>query len=341
MKFTTIVASLSLTALLVVNPAFAASTSASMKEADALQAKAGQEAGWPAYSPGKGVTFKASDHVYIKSALAVDFTYRQASVTLPLYRGLSPDGKDVFYISTLEPAPSEIQGALDELDRSRDVVTGVVRLTMTRHAFETVIRPVLSGFLDQHPGVQVEVLIDYQLRDIVAERFDAGIRIGEKLEKDMIAVGVGPELRMAFVASPSYLARHALPQNPQELTRHRCVNYRLMASGKTYAWEFERGGRVLELKVEGPLAFNEPELMLEAALDGLGVSYILEELAGTYLSSGQLVRLFSDWTAPFPGYFLYYPSRRQVPAALAAFVAALRCKWSNGPASSAAGVRVP
>jgi DNA-binding transcriptional LysR family regulator len=227
-------------------------------------------------------------------------------------------------LRTLEPALSEIGGALEALDRDRDLVSGLVRLTVTRYAFETIIRPVLPGFLAQHPQARMEVLIDYQLRDIIAERLDAGIRLGEKLEQDMIAVRVGPDLRMAVVASPSYLAGHPTPETPQDLTGHRCVNYRMMASGQTYDWEFERDGRALDIKVTGPLTFNEPELMLEAALDGLGVAYVLHQQAKAHIAAGRLVRLLEDWTPPFPGYFLYYPSRRQVPPTLAALIAALR-----------------
>ncbi len=224
----------------------------------------------------------------------------------------------------LEPALAEIGGALDELGRERDVVSGTVRLTATRHAFETVIRPVLPGFLASHPRAGVEVQIDYQLQDIIAERFDAGIRLGEKLEQDMIAVGVGPDLRMAVVASPAYLAGHPTPRTPHDLMRHRCVNYRMMASGQILDWEFERDGRALAFKVTGPLTFNEPELMLEAALDGMGVAYVVEEQVAPHVVSGRLVRMLDAWTPPFPGYFLYYPSRRQVPSTLAALIAALR-----------------
>ena len=227
-------------------------------------------------------------------------------------------------LRTLDPALAEIGGALAALDRDRDLVAGTVRLTTTRHAFETVIRPVLPAFLTSHPRAQVEVLIDYQLRDIITERFDAGIRIGEKLEQDMVAIAVGPELRMAVVASPSYIATHAAPETPQDLVRHRCVGYRMMTSSTTMDWEFERDGRALAIKVSGPLTYNEPEIMIEAALDGLGVAYVLEGQARPYLEAGRLVRLLEDWTAPFPGYFLYYPSRRQMPAVLSALVAALR-----------------
>lgn len=146
-------------------------------------------------------------------------------------------------LQTLEPALADIGGALDELGRQRDLVSGTVRVTATRHAFETIIRPVLPEFLASHPNAGVEVLIDYQFRDIVAERFDAGIRLGEKLQQDMIAVAVGPDLRMAVVASPDYLARHPAPGTPQELMRHACVNWRMMASGQILNWQFERDGR--------------------------------------------------------------------------------------------------
>ncbi|MGX8011328.1 LysR family transcriptional regulator [Mesorhizobium sp. ORM8.1] len=235
---------------------------------------------------------------------------------------------------TLDPALAEIGVALDELGRERNLVSGTVRLTATRHAYETVIRPVLPGFMADHPEAKVEVLIDYQLRDIIAERFDAGIRLGEKLEQDMVAVSVGPQLRMAVVASPSYLDRHPAPQTPQDLTGHRCVNYRMMASGQTYAWEFEQDDRSLDIKVTGSLTFNEPELMLEAALDGLGMAYVLQEQARAYIAAGRLIQLLADWTPPFPGYFLYYPSRKQMPPALTALIAALRRARSERAAAA-------
>ena len=229
----------------------------------------------------------------------------------------------------LEPALTDIGEALGELGRERGLVSGTVRITATRHAFETVIRPVLPGFLAKHPQAGVEVLIDYERRDIIAERLDAGIRLGENLEKDMIAVRVGPELRMAVVASPGYLAVHPAPRAPQGLMQHRCVNYRMTVAGQALNWEFEQGGRALDIKVDGPLAFNEPGLMLDAAADGLGVAYVLEDQAAADLALGRLVRLLEAWTPPFAGYFLYYPSRRQVPPTLAALIAALR----HGPPS--------
>ena len=227
-------------------------------------------------------------------------------------------------LRVLEPALADIGGALDQLGRERDIVSGTVRVTATRHAFQTIIRPVLPAFCARHPQATVEVLIDYQLRDIIADRLDAGIRLGEKLEGDMIAVNVGQELRMAVVASPGYLKDNAAPRTPRDLVGHRCINYRMTASGPIVAWEFERGGRALEIKPSGPLTFNEPELALGAALDGLGIAYILEDQVGPHVAEGRLVRLLNGWTPPFTGDFLYYPSRRQVPPALAAFIGALR-----------------
>ena len=239
-------------------------------------------------------------------------------------RSVRPTEAGEQLLSTLAPALAEIGAALEDLGRARHIVSGTVRLTATRHAYESVIRPVLAGFCTDYPEATVEVIIDYGLRDIIAERFDAGIRIGEKVEQDMIGVPVGPELRMVVVAAPSYLARHPSPETPQDLMQHRCINYRMMSSGGIYAWEFEKDGRALEIKVNGPLAFNEPELMRDAALDGLGIAYIFEAQARPYIASRQLVHLLQDWTPAFPGYYLYYPSRKQVPPTLGAFIAAIR-----------------
>ncbi len=224
----------------------------------------------------------------------------------------------------LGPALAEIAGALDDAGQQRNRVSGTVRITATRHAYETVLRPVLPGFGENHPEAIIEVLIEYGFRDIVADRFDAGVRLGEKVEKDMIALAVGPELRMSVVAAPDYLARYPAPETPVELMRHRCINYRMMASGSLYAWEFERDGRALDVKVDGPLTFNEPALMIEAAVDGLGVAYVLEDQASRLIAEGRLVRLLGEWTPAFPGYFLYYPSRHQTPPVLAALIATLR-----------------
>ena len=227
-------------------------------------------------------------------------------------------------LATLGPALDSIDGALDALDAGRDQVTGTLRLTATRQAYDAVVRPVLPDFTAAHPNATVEVLIDYAYRDIVADRFDAGIRLGEKLERDMIALKVGPDLRMAVVAAPGYF-QGAVPINhPRDLLRHRCLNYRLVSAGTLYAWEFERDGQAFDVRVPGPLTFNAPELMLDAALDGLGVGYLLDHEVAPHVASGRLVRLLPEWTPPFPGFHLYYSSRRQMRPLLGAFIDAVR-----------------
>lgn len=239
-------------------------------------------------------------------------------------RSVAPTEAGARLLATLAPALESIGGALDVLGQDRDRVAGTLRLTMTRQAYEAVVRPVLPGFLAAHPAARVEVMIDYAYRDIVAERYDAGIRLGEKLEQDMVALKVGPDLSMAVVASPGYLASAAPITHPGDLTRHRCINYRMTGSGALYAWEFERDGRTLDVRVEGPLAFNEPELMLNAALDGLGVGYLLSHEVAPFVAEGQLICMLAEWLPRFPGFHLYYPSRQQQRPVLTAFIDAIR-----------------
>lgn len=227
-------------------------------------------------------------------------------------------------LATLSSALASIDGALDALDANREHVTGTLRLTATRQAYDAVVRPILPAFTAAHPRATVEVLIDYAYRDIVADRLDAGIRLGEKLERDMIALKVGPDLRMAVVAAPGYLAAAAPIDHPGDLMRHRCINYRMVSAGTLYAWEFERDGQVLDVRVAGPLTFNAPELMLDAVLDGLGVGYLLDHEVASHVASGRLVRLLPEWTPPFPGFHLYYSSRRQMRPVLGAVIEALR-----------------
>ena len=225
---------------------------------------------------------------------------------------------------TLHSALEDIEGALDAVDIGRGAVAGTLRITATREGYDAIIRPTLPAFTKAHPYATVEVLVEYGFRDVVADRFDAGIRLGEKLEQDMIAVKLGHDLRMAVVASPTYLAEYGVPKEPRELVDHRCINYRMVAAGSLYAWEFEKNSRPFAVQVTGPLTFNEPELMLDAAVEGLGVAYVLENQAASFVSSGQLVRMFEEWTPPFPGFYLYHPSRVQVRPVLAAFIAAAR-----------------
>jgi DNA-binding transcriptional LysR family regulator len=227
-------------------------------------------------------------------------------------------------LAALGPSLDSIEMALDALERGAGRVAGTLRITATRQAHDAVIRPVLPSFLADHPEAAVEVMVDYAFRDIVADRFDAGIRLGEKIERDMIALKVGPDLSMAVVASPAYLAGHEPILHPRDLTRHRCINYRMTGSGVIYAWEFERGDEMLSVQVPGALATNEPALMLDAALDGLGVAYLLEHETAVHVDEGLLVRLLPEWTPPFPGFHLYYPSRRQMRPVLAAFLEALK-----------------
>lgn len=227
-------------------------------------------------------------------------------------------------LQTLGPALEGIHGALDALGRTRDGVSGTVRLTATRQAYEAVIRPVLAEFGANHPDAVIEVLIDYGFRDIITDRFDAGIRLGEKLQQDMIALSVGPELRMAVVAAPSYLARHPAPRAPKDLSRHRCIGYRMRADGGLMPWWFAQDGHEVDVKIDGPLVVNEPELALDAALDGLGLAYVLEHEAEPHIEAGKLVRLLDDWTPAFPGFFLYYPSRAQMRPALTALISMLK-----------------
>jgi DNA-binding transcriptional LysR family regulator len=211
--------------------------------------------------------------------------------------------------------------ALGEL---REKPAGNLRITATEHAAESILIPALSRILPRHPDIKVELVIDYGLANIVAERYDAGIRPGELIAKDMIAVRIGPDLRMAVVGAPSYFADRRKPRTPQELTGHNCLNLRLPTHGGLYAWEFEKDKRALNVRVDGQLVFNSAGALLNAALNGLGLAYLMETYVRSHVSTGRLVRVLSDWCPPFSGYHLYYPSRRQVSPAFALLVEALR-----------------
>jgi DNA-binding transcriptional LysR family regulator len=188
----------------------------------------------------------------------------------------------------------------------------------------TILWPALEGFLANYPDIKVEIIIDQGLTDIVAERYDAGIRLGEQLARDMIAVRISPDIRMAAVGAPAYFATHPKPRRPQDLTNHHCINLRLPTYGGLYAWEFEKAGREVKVRVEGQLVFNNIGLCRKAALAGYGLAYLPEDQVEPHLAKGELVRVLADWCPPFPGYHLYYPSRRQNSPALALVVNALR-----------------
>jgi DNA-binding transcriptional LysR family regulator len=186
--------------------------------------------------------------------------------------------------------------------------------------------PVLPRFLASHPDIRLDIIVDDNLTDIVADRIDAGIRFGDIVEKDMIAVRIGPDIRMAVVGAPSYFADHPVPKTPRDLAGHRCINYRHVRTGGLYAWDFEEKGRPFEVRVEGPLVFNNAELTREAALAGQGIAYVYADEVAADIRAGRLKRILEKWCPIFPGYYLYHPSRRQTPPALAALIAALRYK---------------
>ena len=217
----------------------------------------------------------------------------------------------------------EIEAELDALTAIRDKPAGTVRITCADHVLRTIIWPKLVPVLRNYPDINMEFDVSYGLRDIVADRFDAGVRLGEAVHKDMIAIPIGPRVRMAAVASPAYFAQHAPPKTPGDLVRHRCINQR-QAGGGFYVWEFERRRRELEVRVEGQVIVNTSPHIVAAALDGMGIAFLPEEEFAPHLEEGRLVRVLEDWCPPFPGYYLYYPSRRQSSPAFSLLVDALR-----------------
>lgn len=218
----------------------------------------------------------------------------------------------------------EIETQLAALGELRSKPAGTIRISATDYAANAILVPKLSALLPRYPDVKVEISIDDKLVDIVAEQFDAGVREGEQVAKDMIAVRIGADLRMAVVGAPAYFAKRAPPKKPQDLTSHNCINLRLPTRGGLYAWEFQKGKRRLNVHVEGQLIFNHPGAMLNAALAGVGLAYVLEDVAKPYVDDGRLDRVLHDWCPPFPGFHLYYPSRRQASPAFALLVDALR-----------------
>ena len=232
------------------------------------------------------------------------------------------------------PAFAAIDGCFASLSDLRDRPAGNVRLTTSEHAAHTVIWPALGPLVERYPDLNIELSIDSGLTDIVAERFDAGVRLGESVAKDMVAVPIGPDLRMAVVGSPSYFERHAPPLEPHDLSTHRCINLRFRTAGGLYAWELEKGSRKVQARVEGQLVFNNSRMVVRAALDGLGLSCVLENIVAKHVEDGSLVRVLADWCPPFPGYHLYYPSRRQHSAAFQLVVEALRHAGDRRPEPS-------
>jgi DNA-binding transcriptional LysR family regulator len=227
-------------------------------------------------------------------------------------------------LATIGPRLEEIEAELDTLSDFREKPAGTIRITAGDHATETLLWPKLAKLLADYPDIKVEIALDYNLTDIVAQRYDAGVRLGEQVAKDMIAVRIGPDLRFAVVGAPSYLASRPTPETPQDLVGHSCINLRLPTRGGLWAWEFERDGREINVRVDGQLVFNGIYPVLNAALDGFGLAYVPEDIAQPHLASGRLERVLEDWSPPWSGYHLYYPSRRQPSAAFTLLLDALR-----------------
>jgi DNA-binding transcriptional LysR family regulator len=227
-------------------------------------------------------------------------------------------------LGTLKPALESIGAQLTSLSELRDKPAGMIRITTSEHAANTVLWPALERLLPDYPDIQVELNIDASLTDIVTERFDAGVRLGEALAKDMVAVRIGPNLRMAVVGSPGYFETHTMPKTPHDLAKHRCINLRFLTSGGLYMWDLEKDGHEIRVRVDGQLIFNNSNMIIRAASAGFGLGFVLEDQVEAHLADGRLVRVLEDWCAPFAGHHLYYPSRRQPSATFALLVEALR-----------------
>jgi DNA-binding transcriptional LysR family regulator len=239
-------------------------------------------------------------------------------------RSVAPTEAGERLLVSIGPRLDEIESELAALSAFREKPAGTVRINAGEHAADAVLWPALEKLLPDYPDINVEIIVDYGLTDIVAERYDAGVRLGEQVAKDMIAVRIGPDMRMAVVGAPAYFDTRPKPLTPQDLTDHNCINLRLPTYGSVYAWEFEKDGRELRVRVEGQLVFNNIALRLNAVLAGMGLAYMPENLIEAPLADGRLVRVLEDWCPPFSGYHLYYPSRRHTSPAFALVVDALR-----------------
>jgi DNA-binding transcriptional LysR family regulator len=239
-------------------------------------------------------------------------------------RSVSPTEAGERLMASVGSRFEEIEAEVAALSELRDKPAGTIRITAGEHAAYSVLSPALAKFLPGYPDIKVEIHVDYGFVDIVALRYDAGVRTGEQVAKDMIAVPIGPDMRMAVVGAPSYFEKRPLPRKPQDLTEHNCINLRMPTYGSLYAWEFEKGKRELKVRVDGQLVVNTMKQRLDAALAGLGLTYMVEDVVQPYVAAGTLVRVLEDWCAPFAGYHLYYPSRRQSSPAFKVLVDALR-----------------
>lgn len=241
-------------------------------------------------------------------------------------RSVSPTAAGEQLLQAIGHRFDEIEAELDALTELRDKPAGTVRITCGDHVVRTTLLPKLAPLLTEFPDIKIEFDINYGFRDIVADRFDAGVRLGDTIDKDMIAVPIGPKLRMAAAASPAYFARHSAPKTPRELVAHSCINMRFPTHGGLYVWEFERKGEPLNVRVDGQVVLNSSPHIVLAALEGLGIAFLPEEEFAPHIEQGRLVRVLQDWCAPFDGYYLYYPSRRQPSPAFSRVVDAVRFK---------------
>jgi DNA-binding transcriptional LysR family regulator len=262
-----------------------------------------------------------------QSALSHSMRRLEAKLGLRLLtrttRSVAPTQAGERLLARLRPALEEIDASIASLTELRERPAGTIRITTSEHAARALLWPAVDRLTTEYPDIHVELNIESGFTDIVAERFDAGVRLGERLEQDMIALRIGPRLRMATVGSPAYFARRGKPRNPHDLAEHNCINLRMM-SGSIYAWEFEKGGRELNVKVEGQLVLNNVDLIVTAAVAGHGLAHLVEDRVAPLLAEGALVRVLEDWCEPFDGYYLYYPSRRQPSAAFSLLLEALR-----------------
>jgi DNA-binding transcriptional LysR family regulator len=239
-------------------------------------------------------------------------------------RNVSPTEAGERLMQSIAPLFEQIQEEVEALSELRDKPKGTIRITCTDDQIELCLRPKLNTFLQKYPDITLELYVDYGFTNVVEARFDAGIRLGEAISKDMIAVRIGPDWRLIVVGSPVYLAQHPQPETPYQLTEHHCINIRHRPNGSIYAWEFEQDGREFSIKLDGQIVFNSIMHVMNSAVDGIGLAYVPEELAAPYLADGTLISLLTEWSPYFQGYHLYYPNRRQTSPAFAAFVEAFK-----------------
>jgi DNA-binding transcriptional LysR family regulator len=239
-------------------------------------------------------------------------------------RSVAPTNAGERLLATIGPRLEGIEADLAALSELREKPAGNIRITASEHAADSILLPKLTKLLPGYPDVKVEINTDYRMVDIVEQRFDAGVRLGEHIAKDMIAVRIGPDVRMAVVGSPAYFAARPVPKKPQDLTDHNCINVRLPTHGGLLPWDFQKGAHQLNVRVDGQVALNDFPQIINATLAGMGLAFTLEEVVQEHIAHGRLVRVLRDWCGVFPGYYLYYPSRRQPSPAFSMIVDALR-----------------